>query len=308
LKEKAERREVVRREVERREVERREVERREVERQEVERQEVEKSKATPPITNSMFDDRILLSSKDVPEKGDEVSPTHTPKDTLNISMPEPIDMNDDLIDDLGLEKQVKRDLVMEKTTENFNKDIDRIVSKPLTGGSSQRSLQTNSVMVYPERALNINRYNAHGIGVNCPHVPTSARESYKTKLSTMHKSKKKKVVENPLKNKVLSNRKGNGKKIKESKEMATQKVSDYQQDDTLTPYKDSRHNLEQKSLDKSDDISSHDSTTGVAQLKKTKRDSERGDSKEHDQYMSEAAYEVIAQQELYRGKRKIIKF
>jgi hypothetical protein len=270
----------------------------------VDRQEAEKSKATLPITNSMFDDRILLSSKEVSEKGDEISSTHTHKDTLNISVPEPIDVNDDFTENLGVEKQAKRDVVLDKITTNFNKDIDKIISKPLTGESSQRSAQTNSVMVYPERALNSNRYSGHGTGVNSPQVPMSARDSYKPKLSTMYKSKKKKVDENPLKNKVLSNRNGNGKKTKESKEIATQKVSDYQQDDTLTPDKDNRHNLKQKSVDKSDDISSHDSNTGVAQLQKTKIYSEKGDSKEYDQYMSEDAYEVIAQQELYRGKRK----
>jgi hypothetical protein len=134
----------------------------------------------------------------------------------------------------------------------------------------------------------------------------SARDSYKPRFPGMNKMTKIKSDKNPLKNKVLS--KKNIKIIDGDKKVAVRNVTDYQQEDILITDKDDDENTEQKLVDKSDDISSLDLDKGVPKLQKNESKDIRVDNRDYEQYLSNEAYEVLVQQEIYRGKNRIIYF
>lgn len=174
----------------------------------------------------------------------------------------------------------------------------------MSAENSQRSYQTMSVLMYPESILKGNIYSKNASKIPSPSVHLSARNEPIYKTSNDKKSsklKRRKSDKNPLKNKALSNRnnvKPEANVIKVG-QILDQKVTDYQQEENnqiLVENQDKQEDKVHSQSENTGDISSIDEDKGAPQLK---ANPVRPNS------LEEEAYDIIAEQEFYRGINKM---
>lgn len=181
--------------------------------------------------------------------------------------------------------------------------LDNLGKIPTSGENSQRSYQTVSVLMYPESILKGNIYSKKMSKLASPSVHLSARNEPISKTSRGKKSnkiKRKRSDKNPLKNKALSSR-NNGKSeagATKAGQVLDQKVTDYQQEENTEILVDNPDTEEEdkvhSQLENTGEISSIDEDKVTAQIKA---------NPVRTNTLEEEAYDIIAEQEYYRGMK-----